>query len=154
MVVQRVTQEWVVNQVTWLNRTGGQTWSTAGGDVSSTEYLTFTPVVGDNTLDITDLVREWQAGTPNYGLRISYKEPESAKSDIEKLSGSTTLTNIRIEHSCPCNETCAVDYTVSCDANVRPNSLRGNITGTTDPLAGLTYVSGNSVTMGITFPAD
>ena len=73
--VARVTNDWVVGEATWNERSTGVAWNTAGGDYD-TNYIAgsahsapLTP--GYVEYDITSVVQDWQnAVHPNYGLLL------------------------------------------------------------------------------------
>lgn len=80
--VYRITNSWVEGTgsgsqtndgVTWNNRSGTQTWTTAGGDYDAAAFTkTNVTVVGYYTWDITNLMRGWINGTwTNNGLILA-----------------------------------------------------------------------------------
>lgn len=107
----RINSPWDENTVTW-----NFPWTTPGGDFdNSRAYASFLPNQSNCmlTLDLTDLVQEWVAGTPNYGfllysigpnhiLRYASKEngvvdqhPRLAVNYIESTPGISYLDILR-----------------------------------------------------------
>ena len=88
MNIFRLTTSWVETDATWNHRDGIATWSTPGAaadavgrnGVSAADSAavipyavsTAKPTASDQpvTWDMTDLVAEWQRGTPNFGLLL------------------------------------------------------------------------------------
>jgi uncharacterized protein YjdB len=120
--IKRVTRSWTEGSgscsgnssgLTWDDYNGSNSWTTSGGDFSSTIYATATG--GDNdadgttyTFDITTLVNEWNGGTfSNHGLAIVPTSPgasggydyfafysdDAAAANRPSLSVTTTCVN-------------------------------------------------------------
>ena len=82
--VYRITKDWVEANVTWNDANTSDPWGTAGGDFVGTTgtrlvnpYAAFTvpknAAMGSvHTVDVTNLVGEWYAGTySNYGMDLA-----------------------------------------------------------------------------------
>ena len=154
LTIQRINEDWTPAEVTWNNRDSGSTWSIAGGSSTGLDYATFDPATGTVTVDITELYREWHAGTDNYGLLLGYAVDQSVSSQILALSGGLPVTTVSVTYACGCGETCVAENTVSCDADIRPNTLRRDIDTAIDPVNGMAYVMGDASVMGVNFPSD
>ncbi len=89
----RITRIWYEDNVTWNKYDGANSWTTAGGDYSSTVWAS-TPVGASRKYyfwDITQLVRSWHNSTyQNYGI-ILVSQSNNNRKDISS-SDSTTAS--------------------------------------------------------------
>ncbi len=98
--VYRVTEYWTENDVTWTKRTATKSWTTAGGSYTTEDGKWFNVKAADPwgheyVIDITDIVKKWLSGTPNYGIilvpgtvwdgKITFHSRESSSNYIPKI---------------------------------------------------------------------
>lgn len=83
--VYRLTEAWAEMQVTWNDRLTSTAWSSGGGTCDFTSGVTVSgtiPLVHPPDyfidIDVTDIVQDWEDGTPAYGfVVIPDNEPSS-----------------------------------------------------------------------------
>lgn len=83
--------DWVEAEVTWNSYKSGSVWSTAGGDYDTLISKSFTPAVGDNSVDVLELVRDAHARGLNVELLLTssvkeYRYFYSSESESNKPS--------------------------------------------------------------------
>lgn len=76
MLIQRITEDWVANSVTWLNQPA----STNTGEVTIPH--TDQPFLDLEDIDVTDLVKEMSGSNPNYGFIIKLKTEQIYNSRV------------------------------------------------------------------------
>jgi hypothetical protein len=76
--VHRVTEEWIEEEVTWIDRITSTNWGTAGGSFDPNVEASFVPAAtGWVSVDVTVLVQKWindPMNYPNYGLLLKQNE--------------------------------------------------------------------------------
>jgi len=87
----RLTRQWFENSATWKKYDGTHSWTTAGGDYSSTVWASRS--VGAQgkyySWDITPLVKSWQNSTyQNYGI-IMVSQTSNNRKDFSSSDSST-----------------------------------------------------------------
>jgi hypothetical protein len=73
ITLYRLTNSWVGSQVTWNQRSSGNSWSTAGGDYQNTALAAFSPDLANQyrDIDVTAVTQGWRNGSfSNYGLLL------------------------------------------------------------------------------------
>ncbi|MEM6639655.1 MAG: DNRLRE domain-containing protein [Pseudomonadota bacterium] len=115
--IRRLVAPWSESEADWTRRSDGvlglfgEFWDQPGGDV--TEQGASTLVVSSTgyiDVNLTDMVRDWQAGAPNYGFLIN-ANPRKGGSKLEITTGQSSDTNRRprldIRYACQCGSPCA-----------------------------------------------
>ncbi|WP_373083475.1 DNRLRE domain-containing protein [Zhongshania sp.] len=112
ITVYAVSTPWSQGSATWNQPTSTTYWATPGGDFSAEAYASATVNIGDSGLvswDLTDLVRAWQAGLPNYGilLKASAATTDVVEFDTRETAAATEHPKLNITYRCECGRSCA-----------------------------------------------
>ena len=133
--IRRVTNPWLQNEVTWLNRLTGTPWTTAGGDFGATTYGSFTAnLLGYNSVNVTTLAQGWLAGTfANNGMILL------------PVSGSNSTAKYSSREAVGLEPLLQVRYTAPTAGGTRTNSLAAEPTLVT---------GGDDIKVAITLKAE
>lgn len=99
----RLERDWDASAVTWLKADGNADWTSDGGDYSDENKVTleYAGASSWEEYDVTDIVKEFVAGTPNYGFFIIPDEADgntgrnyisSDNTDSDSLRPKLTIT--------------------------------------------------------------
>jgi hypothetical protein len=96
-LVSRVTTFWNPAFGTWNNHiSGGQpSWTSAGGDFSTTNQASSTVAVGSVTWDITAITRLWYTSAPNYGIIVQDSQENSLFAHSGTISSNADPTDAK-----------------------------------------------------------
>jgi len=87
----RLTKEWDVSAVTWMDAAENTPWNTPGGDYTpvNASKIDYAPDSTWEEYDVTDILRQFIHGTPNYGL-IIMSDPANGNKDRPYYSSDYT----------------------------------------------------------------
>lgn len=93
----RLTKEWDESEVTWMNATSDVPWITPGGDYSevNTSKIDYVPDSSWENYDVTNIVRQFTSGTPNYGFLIASDRANGNKHRSYYSSEFTKVDSLR-----------------------------------------------------------
>jgi hypothetical protein len=96
MQIYRLTQDWVENEATWLERAAGVAWGAAGADGAASNAGVATvgdcTATGRRSIDLSAFVQEWSNGAPNYGVVFVDSGTDGVDFDSSEATSSPTLT--------------------------------------------------------------
>ncbi len=89
--------DWDVSTLTWLKANGGADWTNAGGDYSEENKTTveYTGTSSWEEYDVTEIVRKFAGGTPNYGFFIIPDESDGNTGRNYISSDNTESVSLR-----------------------------------------------------------
>ncbi|MEO2168391.1 MAG: DNRLRE domain-containing protein, partial [bacterium] len=104
--LRRNTEEWVESEVTWDERSSGNSWSQAGGSFESAILATIDPSSsgsqGITSAALTDLIEDWASGAAgNYGLALVSDEQNAQEVKVYSSEDSSRAPYIDVEYCCP-----------------------------------------------------